>query len=75
VTGTRYDADQIEDPYSYRGTACLKNELGLPDADTLQAFELEMSTVRADEPLPAGRCGQAILLKSRASSLRHFLLR
>jgi cell filamentation protein len=57
VTRSRYDADEIEDPYSYRGTACLKNKLGLRDAETLQAFELEMSTVRADEPLPAGRFG------------------
>ena len=57
MTGSRYDADEIADPYSYRGTACLKNKLGLRDADTLQAFELEMSTVRADEPLPAGRFG------------------
>ena len=32
MTGTRYDADEIEDPYSYRGTACLKNKLGLRDA-------------------------------------------
>jgi cell filamentation protein len=57
VTGSRYDADEVEDPYSYRGTACLKNKLGLRDPETLQAFELEMSTVRADEPLPAGRFG------------------
>ena len=57
MTGSRYDADEIEDPYSYRGTACLKNKLGLRDAETLQAFELEMSTVRADEPLPTGRFG------------------
>ena len=57
MTGSRYDADRIEDPYSYRGTACLKNRLGLRDPDTLQAFELEMSTLRADEPLPAGRFG------------------
>jgi len=57
VTGSRYDADDVEDPYSYRGTACLKNKLGLRSPETLQAFELEMSTVRADEPLPAGRFG------------------
>jgi cell filamentation protein len=57
VTGSRYDADELEDPYSYRGTECLKNKLGLRDAEILQAFELEMSTLRADEPLPAGRFG------------------
>lgn len=59
MTGSRYDANEIEDPYTYRGTDCLKNKLGLRDAETLQAFELEMSTVRADEPLPAGRFGPA----------------
>ena len=61
MTGSRYDADEIEDPYSYRGTACLKNKLGLRDAETLQAFELEMSTLRADEPLPAGRFAPRII--------------
>jgi cell filamentation protein len=57
LTGSRYDADEIADPYSYRGSACLKNKLGLRDAEILQAFELEMSALRADEPLPAGRFG------------------
>ena len=57
MTGSRYDADEIAHPYSYRGSACLKNKLGLRDAEILQAFELEMSTLRADEPLPAGRFG------------------
>ena len=54
---TRYEADEIEDPYSYRGTACLKNKLGLRDPIALQAFELEMSSVRSLEPLPAGQFG------------------
>lgn len=57
MIGSRYDADEIEDPYCYRGTACLKNKLGLRDASMLQAFELEMTSLRADEPLPAGRFG------------------
>lgn len=57
MTASRYDADAIEDPYSYRGTNCLKNKLGLRDEELLQAFELEMSTLRADEPLPKGRFG------------------
>jgi len=48
-----------DDPYSYRGLDCLKNRIGLRDPDTLQAFELEMSTLRAEEPLPAGRFGPA----------------
>jgi cell filamentation protein len=47
--------DVFDDPYCYKGTSVLKNRAGLRDADTLEAFELEMSTLRADEPLPAGR--------------------
>ena len=46
-----------DDPYSYRGVDCLKNRLGLRDPETLQAFELEMSTLRAEEPLPSGHFG------------------
>lgn len=46
--------DAFDDPYSYKGTATLKNKLGLRDADQLEAFELEMTTIRAREPLPRG---------------------
>ena len=49
----------FEDPYCYRGTFVLKNRAGLTDAKRLQAFELEMSSLRADEPLPNGRFGPA----------------
>lgn len=51
--------DAFDDPYSYRGTDVLKNRLGTRDSALLQAFELEMSALRADEPLPAGRFGTA----------------
>jgi cell filamentation protein len=47
--------DAFDDPYCYQGTGVLKNRLGLRDADTLEQFELEMSTLRAAEPLPEGR--------------------
>jgi cell filamentation protein len=57
MTGGGYDA--FDDPYSYRGTDVLKNRLGIRDPALLQAFELEMSALRADEPLPAGRFGAA----------------
>jgi cell filamentation protein len=57
VTFNRYDA--FKDPYSYRGSNCLKNKLGLRDQAVLQAFELEMSSLRAEEPLPNGRFGPA----------------
>jgi cell filamentation protein len=33
----------------------LKNRLGLRDSASLSAFEVEMSTLRAEEPLPMGR--------------------
>ena len=51
--------DAFDDPYSYKGSNCLKNRLGLRDPDVLQAFELEMSSLRAAEPLPTGRFGPA----------------
>lgn len=51
--------DAFDDPYSYKGLNCLKNRLGLRDPVVLQAFELEMSTLRSEEPLPEGRFGPA----------------
>ena len=53
------DYDAFDDPYSYKGSTCLRNRLGLRDPDVLQAFELEMSSLRAVEPLPTGRFGPA----------------
>lgn len=47
--------DAFDDPYVYRGTATLRNKLGLRDPALLEAFELEMSTLRGNEPLPGGR--------------------
>ncbi|MCB1467511.1 MAG: Fic family protein [Rhizobiaceae bacterium] len=47
--------DAFDDPYSYKGTATLKNKLGLRDPALLEAFELEMPTLRALEPLPLGK--------------------
>ncbi len=47
--------EAFDDPYSYKGTGTLKNRLGLRDAELLEAFELEMTTLRANEPLPAGK--------------------
>lgn len=51
--------EAFDDPYCYKGTFVLKNRLGTRDAEVLEAFELEMSSLRADEPLPAGRFGPA----------------
>ena len=47
--------DAFDDPYCYKGTETLKNKLRLRDAATLESFELEMTTLRAKEPLPAGK--------------------
>jgi cell filamentation protein len=43
------------DPYCYPGTAVLINRLGLRDQAELDAFETEITSQRATEPLPAGR--------------------
>ena len=49
----------FDDPYCYKGTFVLKNRAGIRDAATLDAFELEMTTLRAELPLPDGRFGEA----------------
>lgn len=51
--------DAFDDPYSYKGTTVLKNRLRTRDAAVLEAFELEMTSLRAEEPLPEGRFGSA----------------
>ena len=45
----------FDDPYTYKGTTVLKNKLGLRDPEQLEAFELEMTALRASEPLPEGK--------------------
>ena len=49
------DYDVIDDPYCYKGTFVLKNKADIRDAERLEAFELEMSNSRAQEPLPPGK--------------------
>jgi cell filamentation protein len=43
------------DPYCYPGTTVLINRLGTRDQARLDAFEAEMTSDRATEPLPSGR--------------------
>lgn len=57
MTPGGYDA--FDDPYAYKGTSVLKNKLKTRDAAVLSAFEIEMTTMRAEEPLPTGRFGSA----------------
>lgn len=55
--GGGYDA--FDDPYAYKNTNVLKNRAGLRDAALLEDFELEMTALRAEEPLPGGLFGPA----------------
>ena len=44
----------VSDPYCYPGTTVLINRLGLRDQAALDAFEAEITSQRATEPLPVG---------------------
>jgi cell filamentation protein len=46
--------DAIEDPYTYKNSTVLVNKLDLREQAALDAFEVEISNARADEPLPDG---------------------
>ena len=46
--------DAFEDPYAYPGTIVLKNLLRIRHQAELEAFEVEISTLRSEEPLPDG---------------------
>jgi cell filamentation protein len=46
--------DAIEDPYTYKNSTVLVNKLDLQEQTELDAFEAEISSARAEEPLPDG---------------------
>jgi cell filamentation protein len=46
--------DAAEDPYTYKNTTVLRNKLDLRTQAELDAFEAEISSARAEEPLPEG---------------------
>lgn len=46
--------DAIDDPYTYENSTVLINNLDLREQAELNAFEAEISSARADEPLPQG---------------------
>lgn len=46
--------DAFEDPYAYPGTSVLKNILDIRDAHALEEYEVEISSLRPEEPLPLG---------------------
>jgi len=43
--------ETFDDPYCYKGRFTLKNKQGLRDIELLEAFAVEMSTLRAKESL------------------------
>ena len=47
--------DSAPDPYCYPGTSVLKNRAHIRDQATLDAFEDDTASIRAEEPYPAGR--------------------
>jgi cell filamentation protein len=46
--------DAIDDPYTYEKSTVLVNKLDLRTQQELAAFEAEISSARAEEPLPEG---------------------
>jgi cell filamentation protein len=46
--------DATDDPYTYENSTVLVNKLDLREQVELDAFEAEISSARADEPLPEG---------------------
>jgi cell filamentation protein len=46
--------DAVDDPYTYENSTVLVNKLGLREQPALDAFEAEISSARAEEPLPEG---------------------
>lgn len=57
MSQSRYDA--FDDPYCYKGSFVLKNKAGIRDADRLQEFEIEMTSLRSLEARPKGKFGPA----------------
>lgn len=60
--------ESTADPYCYPGTTVLKNLADIRDQATLDAFEDDMASQRAEEPSPAGR-----LSVSHYKALHHHL--
>jgi cell filamentation protein len=48
-----------DDPYCYPGTAVLRNRFDIRDKETLEALETELTSARAEEPLPIGALNAA----------------
>lgn len=48
-----------DDPYCYPGTTVLRNVFDIRDSQVLENLETELTTARADEPLPEGALDEA----------------
>jgi cell filamentation protein len=46
--------DAVDDPYTYENSTIPVNKLDLREQAKLEAFEAEITSARADEPLPEG---------------------
>jgi cell filamentation protein len=46
--------DAVDDPYTFKNSTVLVNKLNLTTQEELDAFEAEISSARAEEPLPEG---------------------
>ena len=68
MSGSAYDS--FEDPYCFKGSFVLKNRAGLRDPDALEGFELEMLSIRAEEPLPEGNSTLRIIVPYTAIYFR-----
>lgn len=53
------DYDAFEDPYAYPGSSVLRNLLDIRDQGTLEKYEVEISTLRSEEPLPSGEFNES----------------
>ncbi len=54
---TDHGYDAFRDPYCYADSSVLRNKAGLRDEALLESFELEMTSLRAEEDFPRGRFG------------------
>ncbi len=51
--------ERFDDPYCYLNSPVLKNRAGIKSAESLEIFEVRATMLRASEPLPTGKFGQA----------------
>jgi hypothetical protein len=66
--------DAAEDAYTYENSTVLVNKLDLRNQAQLDAFEAEISSARAEEPLPAGRWISDTTVPSTIISFRTYTI-